>query len=285
VTDYLSHLAARTLNLMPVIQPRPLTAFEPWPSEGALGARRQTTDAAVATPTFDSTPDQSTSEHAANPSTHGLTGDRLNQLSPIVPAPINQSTHPAASPPARSNFTARSVPPRDPAAPSIEREVSSTILAERNAPSPALAAPDEQRSLAGSLPVAERVIVEREQIDREPEKPQATIVAPLTAPIEPAVAAPVASPSIIQPVVERVIDRREDITPLTQSSNARSSSTQVTTTPDAALEPPAPPVIHVTIGRVEVRATPPPAPSRRTPPVTSTMSLEEYLRSRNGGRR
>lgn len=44
------------------------------------------------------------------------------------------------------------------------------------------------------------------------------------------------------------------------------------------------PTIHVTIGRVEVRATPPPAPSQKKgPSKPAVMSLDEYLRQRNGG--
>ncbi|HEY0172919.1 MAG TPA: hypothetical protein VGB98_18010 [Pyrinomonadaceae bacterium] len=50
-------------------------------------------------------------------------------------------------------------------------------------------------------------------------------------------------------------------------------------------EPPAP-VIRVTIGRVEVRAvtSPTPAPARKPVRPTPRMSLDEYLRSQNGGR-
>jgi hypothetical protein len=44
-------------------------------------------------------------------------------------------------------------------------------------------------------------------------------------------------------------------------------------------------MIHVTIGRIEVRAALPPTPVKRASPPTSTMSLEEYLRSRSGDRR
>ena len=44
-------------------------------------------------------------------------------------------------------------------------------------------------------------------------------------------------------------------------------------------------VINVTIGRVEVRATPTPAtPVRKQPSVAPTMSLDDYLHRRNGGR-
>jgi hypothetical protein len=45
------------------------------------------------------------------------------------------------------------------------------------------------------------------------------------------------------------------------------------------------PIIQVTIGRIEVRATPPSAPVKRGSPPASTMSLEDYLRSRSGDRR
>jgi hypothetical protein len=49
-----------------------------------------------------------------------------------------------------------------------------------------------------------------------------------------------------------------------------------------------PPVIRVTIGRIEVRAVmapaaPAPLPSRKTP--TGTLSLEEYLKQRSEGKR
>ena len=51
---------------------------------------------------------------------------------------------------------------------------------------------------------------------------------------------------------------------------------------------PAAPTIEITIGRVEVRAVQPPAPAPRpktTSPHAPALSLEEYLRNQNGGRR
>ena len=56
----------------------------------------------------------------------------------------------------------------------------------------------------------------------------------------------------------------------------------------AAETPSPPPTIEVTIGRVEVRAMHPPAPVVRPKPVAPAaprLSLEEYLRNQNGGRR
>jgi hypothetical protein len=49
-------------------------------------------------------------------------------------------------------------------------------------------------------------------------------------------------------------------------------------------QPPAP-TIHVTIGRVEVRATGPTAPAPKPRSAPQTMSLDEYLRKRSGGGR
>jgi hypothetical protein len=52
---------------------------------------------------------------------------------------------------------------------------------------------------------------------------------------------------------------------------------------DASAEP----VVRITIGRVEVRAVlPPPVPRpRREPPAPKTLSLDEYLDRRHGGKR
>jgi hypothetical protein len=43
------------------------------------------------------------------------------------------------------------------------------------------------------------------------------------------------------------------------------------------------PNIHVTIGRIEIKATPPPATTQQRRTLPSTMSLNEYLRQRAGG--
>jgi hypothetical protein len=50
-------------------------------------------------------------------------------------------------------------------------------------------------------------------------------------------------------------------------------------------EPQAPPTVHVTIGRLEVRASSPPAAprSRAVTPQAPKLGLDEYLRARSGG--
>jgi hypothetical protein len=43
--------------------------------------------------------------------------------------------------------------------------------------------------------------------------------------------------------------------------------------------------VHVSIGRIEVRAVqPPPEPRRREPAKSAVMNLDEYLRSRGAQR-
>lgn len=50
---------------------------------------------------------------------------------------------------------------------------------------------------------------------------------------------------------------------------------------------PEPPAVHVTIGRIEVRAVAPPVPTpaRRTPRHPAPLALDEYLEQRRSGRR
>lgn len=56
--------------------------------------------------------------------------------------------------------------------------------------------------------------------------------------------------------------------------------------PAASAKPSAAPTIQVTIGRIEVRATPPaPATPRKAPSKPAAMSLEDYLKQRSEGRR
>jgi len=58
------------------------------------------------------------------------------------------------------------------------------------------------------------------------------------------------------------------------------------TKPSEPIEPIEPPVIKVTIGRIEVRAVTPPAPipQQHVKQSTPKLSLDEYLRLRDGGR-
>lgn len=72
---------------------------------------------------------------------------------------------------------------------------------------------------------------------------------------------------------------------LVQPRAARRAEAQQQRQADAQTEAEAAPIINVTIGRIEIRATSPAPrrPPRREPAGASPMSLEDYLRRRGGG--
>jgi hypothetical protein len=75
---------------------------------------------------------------------------------------------------------------------------------------------------------------------------------------------------VVQPRVMRIEHRGED----------RSNSSPLAMSVQA---PPPAPTIHVTIGRIEVRATTPAMPASKPRPAPQTMSLDDYLRQRSRG--
>jgi hypothetical protein len=90
------------------------------------------------------------------------------------------------------------------------------------------------------------------------------------------------SPAAEEPITEKIFPRQQ-IQPAAMLRSALSRIPQSQARPAQATSEPS---IHVTIGRVEVRATLP-APARPQPPRVSapTMSLNEYLRKRAGEKR
>ena len=149
----------------------------------------------------------------------------------------------------------------------IERMIVDRSQAVREPVEPKRVAP----AIVEHLPV-QSVIDEPEQSDRAQARPL-SIIQSMGAP--PAPGAPDAqrvTPARVTPIVERIERIRENSA---QDQGDRWNAAQAS-----------PATIQVTIGRIEVRATPSPAaPIKRASPAASTMSLEEYLRSRSGDRR
>ena len=105
---------------------------------------------------------------------------------------------------------------------------------------------------------------------RQPPAPQPPAAAPQ--PLKPAdsAAAP-GTPQVVVPQQVRLAPRPVSLPFVAPAASAR---------PSAA------PTIQVTIGRIEVRATPPtPATPRKASAKPAAMSLEEYLKQRSEGRR
>ncbi len=126
------------------------------------------------------------------------------------------------------------------------------------------------RDHVGLVPV-QHVIVEHERSDRSPVVQSNAIQ----------LAAAVPESRTLD--TSRTVHPR--ITPIVERIRGSSVQEQVNRSDTAQTPPAAPPTIQVTIGRIEVRAAPPPAPIKRASPPTSTMSLDDYLRSRSGAGR
>lgn len=76
-------------------------------------------------------------------------------------------------------------------------------------------------------------------------------------------------------------NERRMVQPLPPVENWRAAINSLTPAPLPTSEPA--PVINVTIGRIEVRATTPTTPPRKQPSAKPLMSLDEYLRRRTRG--
>ena len=266
MSDFLSHLAAKNLNLVPVIQPRTLSLFEPVIPRTAPGLGPH--------PDHDML-DISDSVESYAPRT--VTTTRRPTVA-ARPAPIDPQ---ARSDEPRLRQTPLTLPPRleSPAiAPQLEqrREGQREIINVTNIRSVV-----EQPIV--HAPSSERVVIEKESVepDRAASPSRTECAVRPTINEEPARVTP---HPIVTPVIERIVHERERTAP---SQAQRSDQVAHHTLPPIATQPTAtePPTIHVTIGRIEVRATPPASPAKRSTPSSSALSLDDYLRARDGGKR
>jgi hypothetical protein len=301
VNDYLTNLATRSLKLTPALEPRSQSRFEP-PAPGGVRPR--------ATAPGESALDAKTEEveSAAPAASPGAAGRRASgplalaerKSESIAPPPretsTSQSSGKAGSSPDSS--TGRSVHPQE----TIRRpEPTSRFLpaihatADRGGaigrPLPntvesmkaeAAVRPETQQNgeesprspleLRTRSLIDEQVVIKEILRQGESERvvagaPAAEIGSPAREPERPATSSPIVAQPRVTPLFE---DRRGD-----RAGRG-----------DERAAPPSP-TIHVTIGRVEVRATQPASPSSpKQRQARPAMSLDDYLRGRgNGGAR
>ncbi len=348
MSDYLSNLASKSLNLTAVIQPRPVSVFEPspvarWPASGhCFGLGTVGGEEASGERVFDA------------PSRPPDTGQqRLGDLSVIpdwrsrqsigqerpMPAPaLPQSTEirpeQPASQPGRAEaqpISSRTPgpisppgPPRmdrptfTPTAPSHETDGRPSRSVERQRRPERQPAPGAERpaSTQASVPILGPIVAQLSggRVPQQPEPDQATLT-PTPASEEMGATPPRTTPEgesqrALKPLIQHIVTERisspaeppRTAHPLPELSPVRQTYPPIPGTivarpetrsyieakPPAHFEMPArrepPPTIQVTIGRIEVRATPPAAPSPRTQrPKPPVMSLDEYLRKRAKG--
>jgi hypothetical protein len=262
MSNFLSTLAAKNLNLAPVIQPRPLSLFEPAIWRTTLGPGPRLADEVL---------DISDSFESHAPHT---------VLTAQPPASIDPRA-PTAEPSARQaplNLPVRLEPPTLAYQPLEQRrEVQREIVNVTN-----IRSAIEQPLI--HAPASERVVTEKKSVVPDRVAPPIGIE-PAALPASKKEQATLTPHPIVTPVIERIIHERERAAP----SHGQPRSNQVVhhtppqlTAQSAATEPP---MIQVTIGRIEIRATPPAASVKRSTPSSSTLSLDDYLRARDGGQR
>ncbi len=316
MNDFLSSLVSKSLGVAPIIGPRPVSRFEPWQPGGML-ATAQTIDRAEAErslPQVES--DTLTRLERPRHESYGP-GDEAPRTPALpvesppavwMPAPVVLRPDEHAAPyeldvaaPIDQSLTSSADTAGTPSSvvsvvERIERVIVDRTQSDHDRIEPdysaharenrplgveLIAHDDAARAPSNKVPIVERIgraIVEHLPLQRvisEPERSdQAQITLPViiqsmgTAPVPGAPDAQRATPARITPNVERIERIRENSA---QNQVDRSHVAQAT-----------PPTIHVTIGRIEVRATTSAAPARQ-PQSRPRLSLDEYLRQRNGG--
>jgi len=287
MSDYLSHIAARSLNLTTVIQPRLASLFEPLPNSIHLpnvsleSAEEKDADLeSESTDEFQSpeVPAPATSPPASSP----LSRSPAPTTSPPASSPLSRSPAPATSPPASSPLSRSPAPVTSPlAAPPLSTPIpnspvssvahSSPMNPENTtgvtAASSSLASTEASRSPNPELTI--------QQIQQPWVQSQAVLAQPSAS--EPLM------PKVPQPELASLPESRSLLPPRPVIQPQITALPEQPTSPPST-KPTSPPTIQVTIGRIDVRTIAAPTPSRRpSTPSPAKLSLDEYLRSRSSG--
>jgi hypothetical protein len=258
MSNYLDNLIAKTLGLADVVQPRPVSPFEPV-RQDAFVADNVVRDRPTDQPAPFTVPDT-----IASTATH-------RSMEPVREPAIILFNEAVAE--AREG-TQKRIP-----------------AGAAQAPGPVLNN-DDGRVLSENTGIARPDTVPAPEVGRAPEAPSGVVHVSMLQPPPPQPAAPSFAPAPPQVSIPRepVLDAALPSETLLVAPSGRPEPPA----PDfkhskASREPgrETPPAIKITIGRVEVRAVMPEAPQPKPSPTPRTvpLSLEEYLRQRSGGQR
>lgn len=288
MSDFLSRVAARAAGTAETIQPRVWSRFETVPDEPS-----ETSFVAAVAPRRD--------EPQSVPS------------SPLPQSPPPQSAPPQSAPP--QSALPQSAPPPAPTLPQrfvevdriVERIVAPQLARRTETPQPPIvpnapppivpaAAPQAQnvRPIVRVEPV-ERVIEQTvERVETRPEIVQRIVTYVPVSPIIETVVEPVIEPVIEPPIVpsaaapqrmegprERVVMQPRILPSPLRPDRLPPVVRSRTIPPSHSATPSQPPAVHVSIGRVEVRATVAPERTHTPRPSPSPSPLDEYLRRRD----
>lgn len=281
--SYLDNLVARNMPETAVIQPRPVSVFEPLPGmvtpfpDPAIAEEETAVipPTAYPSPAMPATPPQPRAS---------LTPDTAVSSPPIRPASAQpESIRPLSEAGTR---TPKPSPIEHTDRPRKQSPVNIPPVHVEAIPKPPNHQVEPQSSAQINAPIIikEQItqIIPKLETPEFPFPPLAEVArekpAEPTPSAAPAAAIPPAQPT--KPVVPAVTLRTEQVKTAAPAANQPGSHQ-----PPVATSPEPIPTVQITIGRIEVRATPPtPAKAEKKPAPTPVLSLEDYLRQRNGGR-
>jgi hypothetical protein len=290
MSDFLADIAERSLTTDQAIRPRPLSVFEPFQATGAVGSAQQlraeqdyrlpesdavgtvSSMAPVAMTTKELPVGQDEAHTIAVQAPRLSVSAAMAGPQPLAPAIVEQPARQGAYPPA-----AIQSPPEH--ALLIETNVpvdEITISALEIRSKPPGESPDGHQTLSPSRPPATEKGINR--TGRESGVPGH----------QSKVAGTISERTLLKPAIERVEMEKSVATQHPQQPIAPLHSRLETAwgnKTDSMQKEKSTPTIHVTIGRIEVRATPAPIQNKPKPRPPDAMSLDEYLRRRNGGGR
>jgi hypothetical protein len=264
MSDYLDNLVARSLGLAEVVQPRPLSIFEPLQPTGLPA------------------PDPNSLEEVGEPSSN-LEPLRVTSSAPDVKL--------SEAPPANLRETQSGPPSQNPVQVTRRGESQSTSLliphqplmpapvagdADMRADRSEYAAPAGQQTVDSQPAVSEHAPLRVVFHAATPADRQSTATQEATPLIPAHGTAPSSRTLLVAPEITlRPNDRQERGDPWSDGPE-----------PIPAAQRETAPTIKITIGRVDVRAVMPERPAPRPAPVARNpaLSLEEYLKERSGGK-
>jgi hypothetical protein len=301
MSGYLNNIIAKSAGLEPVVQPRPVSMFEPVALDTAIGIERlvpilpsaefpideewTAAPMPVEIPVDPAAPQGTWIQEVSSTESLPVTpvADLAHREQLRQPRPQNHEgrLHPAAIQDLEVIETPKPQlmePHQNSAVP--DTDATKTVAAPRTQPSLQKARDDLQKSVAPphvpaaqTVSVSARIIplqVQEQRTEKSAKQPQ----------FKP-VLRPVAATQNIMPVAIQALDATPAVNP--QRSVPSGFDAQKALTPP---KKPISPTIQVTIGRIEVRAAVPPAPPERKQPSSRTTRLDEYLgRHHKGGRR
>ncbi len=288
MSDYLGHLLERSFTPTPEVKPRVPSLFEPKPAGENTG--RQLDVIEKPQPMVDGNNGRAPSVDPGSEPTPGASKPAaIGEFAPMQKRPGNNgSAAPKVSAPADfvepeekreiRPTAASSERPRisnDQPKPAASAQIQFPLRNETPRRVPVHARLTEHRDNRIPSPVVVDFHIDDPQRRSGDRRPPASSELPQR--LQPR-AQPIA-PDDLKPT--RALVPRHPPAATTSPSREKAAPRDDSNAPAA---PTLPPSINVTIGRVEIRATPPPTPTvRHAPRKESGMSLENYLQRRSGG--